>query len=69
MPTFDVQIRPGKLIAHERRLRIPAPDATRARHRGARRALALAQPGLGPTVGAEEFHRVANHVAATQVRV
>lgn len=69
MPTFVVQIQPGRLIGRGRRLRIPAPDVGRARQRGARRALALAQPNLGPTIGADEFNRVAGHVAATQVRV
>lgn len=62
MPTYDVKVR-SPLLDEERHLRVPAPDAGRARRRGARRALALAEPDLGPTVGAEEFNRVADHIA------
>jgi len=62
MPTYEVEIR-SRLLGAPRRLRVPAPDPALARRRGARRALALEQPGLGPTIGAEEFNTVAGHVA------
>jgi hypothetical protein len=63
MPTFEVEVR-SRLLDGPRRLRVPAPDEGRARRRGARRVLALAQPDLGPTLGAEEFNRVAGTIAA-----
>lgn len=63
MPTFEVEVRSRLLDGGPRRLRVPAPDEGRARQRGARRLLALAQPELAPSVGAEEFDRVAGTIA------
>lgn len=61
MPTFEVQIDdPG--IVRGRRLRVPAPDAVRARRRAARRALALEHPGLGETLRGEDFRDLAKLV-------
>lgn len=69
MPTFQVEVKSKLLKEGPRSLRVPAPDANLARRRGARRALALAEPDLALTIGAEEFHRVAGHVAmGTKVR-
>lgn len=63
MPTYEVEVK-SRLLDEPRLLRVPAPDARLARRRGARRALALAQPDLAASVGPEEFARVAGHVAA-----